>query len=217
VSAAIAGAIFDLDGTLADTLPICFVTFRRALERLGGPSYSDAEIRARLGPSEDGMFQRAVPARWREAFEVYLEEYERHLPLCGGVFPGVAASLRTLRERGLPAALVTGKASPTATMSLEAFGLDGAFDTVETGSPLGIVKAAALGRIVASWRVPPREVIYVGDAVADIEAAHEAGVLAVAAAWAPSAVASELHAMKPHVLFTDAGDFHAWLVSRVAP
>jgi pyrophosphatase PpaX len=213
----IAGAIFDLDGTLADTLPICFTTFRRALERLGEPSYTDAEIRARFGPSEDGMFQQAVPTRWQEAFTVYLEEYERHLPLCGGVFPGLAAALGALRERGIPAGLVTGKGRPTTTMSLRAFGLDGAFDAVETGSPAGVVKAAAIGRVVAAWRVAPAEVIYVGDAVADMQAAREAGVIPIAAAWAPSTIVAGLHATNPYALFTDAGDFHAWLVSRAAP
>ena len=210
----IAGAIFDLDGTLADTIPICFVTFRRALERLDGPSYTDTEIRARFGPSEDGMFQRALPARWQEAFTAYLEEYERHLPLCEGLFPGVADALRVLRERRIPTALVTGKSSPTTLMSLKAFGVDGVFDAIETGSPTGIVKAAAIARVVATWRVPPPGVVYVGDAVADMQAAHEAGVLPIAAAWAPSAVAAELEATKPHALFTDAGDFHAWLAAR---
>ena len=104
----LAGAIFDLDGTIADTFGICFTTFRNALACVSGPSLSDKEIQARFGPSEDGMFQRVVPARWDEAFSAYLGEYERHLPLCA-VFPGVAASLAWLREHGVPLALVTGK------------------------------------------------------------------------------------------------------------
>ena len=53
--------------------------------------------------------------------------------------------------------------------------------------------------------------IYVGDAVADMEAAREAGVLPIAAAWAPSAIADELAAAEPHALFTDAGAFRSWL------
>lgn len=207
----LAGAIFDLDGTIADTFAICFATFRNALAVVGGPSLTDAEIHAHFGPSEDGMFQRVVPARWEEAFSSYLGEYERYLPSCA-IFPGVAASLAWLRERGVPLALVTGKSRPTALMSLTQFGLDGLFEPVETGSPSGVVKAAAIARVVAGWRVPAREVIYVGDAVSDIQAAHAAGVTAIAAAWAPTAVAEQLHAVKPHVLFSDAVAFHAWLI-----
>ena len=96
----LAGAIFDLDGTIADTFGICSTTFRNALARVQGPALTDAEIHAHFGPSEDGMFQRVVPARWEAAFTAYLGEYERHLLRCA-VFPGVAASLAWLRERGL--------------------------------------------------------------------------------------------------------------------
>ena len=78
---------------------------------------------------------------------------------------------------------MTGKGPKTTTMSLAHFGLDRTFDLVETGSPLGVVKAAAIARIVVAWGMTSREVIYVGDAVADMHAAAEAGVLAVAAAW----------------------------------
>ena len=206
----LAGAIFDLDGTIADTFAICFLTFRHTVERHGGPTFTDVEIRAQFGPSEDGMFERVVPARWQDAFTFYLSEYERHLPTCE-VFAGVAAALAWLREHGVPVALVTGKSRPSALMSLKQFGLDGTFTIVETGSPAGVVKAEAIGRIVAAWRVLAREVIYVGDAVSDMQAAHEAGVLPVAAAWAPGVAAADLQATRPHALFTDAGAFHAWL------
>lgn len=206
----LAGAIFDLDGTLADTFAICFATFRTALVHVAGPSLTDAEIQARFGPSEDGMFQRAVPARWQEAFEVYLGEYERHLGSCE-VFAGMSAALTWLRARRVPLALVTGKSRPTASMSLKAFELDAVFEAVETGSPSGVVKAAAIARVVAGWGVPAHRVIYVGDAVSDMQAAHEAGVVAVAAAWASTASVAELRASKPHVLFTEVARFRAWL------
>lgn len=209
----LAGAIFDLDGTLADTFAICFATFRNALAHVSGPSLTDAEIEARFGPSEDGMFQRVVPARWEEAFGAYLGEYERHLALCA-LFPGMAGVLASLGERGVPLALVTGKSRPTTLMSLKAFGLDGLFDPVETGSPAGVVKAAAIARVVSGWGVPADEVIYVGDAVSDVQAAREAGVPAVAAAWAPTASAVELRDVGPQALFTEVADFHAWLVGR---
>ena len=88
----LAGAIFDLDGTIADTFAICFSTFRNALACVGVPPLTDAQIHALFGPSEDGMFERVVPGRWQEAFTAYLGEYDRHLPLCT-VFPGVAAAL----------------------------------------------------------------------------------------------------------------------------
>jgi phosphoglycolate phosphatase/pyrophosphatase PpaX len=129
------------------------------------------------------------------------------------VFPPVASALEQLRRWRIPLALVTGKGPQTTAMSLSHFGLDETFEHVETGSPGGVVKAAAIARVVAAWGVAPGEVVYVGDAVADMQAADQAGVLGVAAAWAPSAIEAELAATRPYALFTDAADFKAWLLA----
>lgn len=213
----LAGAIFDLDGTLADTLPACYAAFRAACEGLEGPTYTNEEIRGLFGPSEEGMLQRAMPERWQEGLTILLAEYQRHLNLCSGLFPSVTTSLQLLQERRTPLALVTGKGPFTTKMSLTHFGLDGVFDPVEVGSPQGVVKAAAIARVVEHWGVAARDVIYVGDAVADMEAARQAGVRPIAAAWAPGAIAAELAATKPHALFTDASHFRSWLLEVLTP
>jgi len=191
---------------------VCFVAFRRAVERVGGRHFADDEIRALFGPSEEGMLQRAMPARWQEGLAVLLEEYERHLPLCPQFFPSVTAALDALREQGIPLALVTGKGPHTTAMSLKHFALDQVFDVVETGSPQGVVKAAAIARVVDRWRLPAADIIYVGDAVADMLAAREAGVVAVGAAWAPTAIPRELESAGADRLFTSAEDFRAWVL-----
>ena len=149
----LAGAIFDLDGTLADTLPACYAAFRAACAGLDGPTYTNEEIRGLFGPSEEGMLQRAMPERWEAGLAILLAEYQRHLNLCSGLFPSVTTSLQLLRERRTPLALVTGKGPFTTKMSLTHFGLDGVFDPVEVGSPQGVVKAAAIARVVERWGV----------------------------------------------------------------
>ena len=211
----LAGAIFDLDGTLADTLPACYAAFRAACEGLGGPAYTNEQIRGLFGPSEEGMLQRAMPERWEAGLTILLAEYQRHLNVCSGVFPSVTSALQLLRERHTPLALVTGKGPFTTKMSLTHFGLDGVFDAVEVGSPQGVIKAAAIARVVARWGVAAADVIYVGDAVADVHSAREAGVIPIAAAWAPGAIAEELAATRPHALFTDAGHFRSWLLDAL--
>ena len=128
----------------------------------------------------------------------------------------MTSALQLLRESRTPLALVMGKGPFTTKMSLTHFGLDGVFDPVEVGSPQGVIKAAAIARVVARWGVAAADVIYVGDAVADVHA-RDAGVLPIAAAWAPSAIAAELAATKPHALFTDARHFQSWLSEVLAP
>ena len=214
----LAGAIFDLDGTLADTLPVCFAAFRAALAPLGAPRYGDDEIRAFFGPSEEGILQRIIPGRWQDALAGFLAEYDRHLPLlCDGVFPAVTAALELLRERAVPVALVTGKGPGSTALSLRYFSLDRAFDVVESGSPTGVVKADAIRRVVKRWGVDPGRVIYVGDAALDMLAAREAEVIPVGAAWAPSAVPGELEGARPRAIFTEGEDFVRWLGSITTP
>ena len=207
----LAAVLFDLDGTLVDTLPVCYLAFRRALERAGAPSLTDGEIHALFGPSEDGMLQRVLPDDWQSALPAYFEEYERLLPLCPTVIPELGAALALLRERRISTGLVTGKSHVTATMSLRHFGLEDMFDAVEPGSPHGVVKAHAIRRLLERWRLEPEQAIYVGDGAADMLAAHEVGVRAAGAAWAYGARVEELKDAGADLIFTEAPEFFAWL------
>ncbi len=203
--------LFDLDGTLVDTLAICFLGFRRAVESAGGPALSDADIYALFGPSEDGMMQRVLPDGWERALPAYFDEYARLLPTCSPVAADLTASLGLIRRRGIKTALVTGKARTTALMSLRHFGLDAMFDAVETGSPEGVVKARAIRRVLERWRLEPEQAVYLGDGVADVLAAREAGVVAAGAAWAFGGRAADLKGAGADVIFTDTSDFGAWI------
>jgi phosphoglycolate phosphatase-like HAD superfamily hydrolase len=121
-----------------------------------------------------------------------------------------------LHERQVPLGLVTGKGHATTVLSLRHFGLEDVFDVVECGSAAGVVKTAAIRQIVARWSVSPSSVIYVGDAVFDIEAAREAAVIPVAAAWASTSARTDLEAAQPALIFSDADVFCQWLVTASA-
>jgi pyrophosphatase PpaX len=98
----IGAALFDLDGTLVDSLPLCYVAFRSAVELSGGAVLSDAEIHALFGPSEDGMMQRVFPDDWHGALGFYFKEYERLLPTCPAMIPDLVTALQRLKTLGIP-------------------------------------------------------------------------------------------------------------------
>jgi pyrophosphatase PpaX len=207
----IRAVIFDLDGTLADTLPVCFEAFRKALQTHAGRTYSNEEIRSHFGPSEEGMLQQLVPTGWERCFDDYMREYERAHVLCPEPFPGIADALRLLRARGLLRALVTGKGAKSTAITLRFLGVADAFDVIETGSASGAVKPDAIRKVLRDLALTSDEAAYVGDVPYDVEAAREAGVLPLAAAWAPGTDVEALASRRPARLFRTVDEFISWI------
>lgn len=205
------GVLFDLDGTLGDTIPVCIKAFQRTFQHYLGREFATQEVVDLFGPNEEGMLQRHLPQTWPQALDMYLAEYEQAHTTCKELFVGIVPLLDGLRSRGLHLGIVTGKGAGSARISAHVFGLDQYFDEIETGSADGPIKPTRIRSFLTRWNLPPQAVAYVGDHPSDIDAAHETGVVAVAAGWAASADVAALAACKPHVLFQNVADFAAWV------
>ena len=210
------GVIFDLDGTLANTLPVCYAAFHAVFARfVPGRAFTDAEIAGYFGPDEEGVFRQLLPPKeWASALDAFLGEYAAHHDACPAPFAGIDAVLDLLHERKILTAVVTGKGAGSAAISLERLDLARRFDLVEAGSPTGAIKAQSIHKVLAAWGIAPEEagaVAYVGDMPGDVTAAREAGLLPLSAAWAPTADAAALLAMRPAALFSSVDDFAVWL------
>src|SRR4030088_1650149 len=106
--ARLAAVIFDLDGTLAHSLPPSLRGFQHAASCVAGRSFTDDQVRAGFGPSEEGMFRRMVPDHWDDCLAVYLEFYDEHHDERVRLLPGVAELLRSLHDDGVQVGVVTG-------------------------------------------------------------------------------------------------------------
>ncbi len=206
------GIIFDLDGTLGDTLPVCFAAFRRVFERRLGQTFTDEEITLMFGPNEEGIIRARLPRDYAEAIEEFIVEYERAHDLCTEPFAGIEEALALLSDRGVRLGLVTGKGPRSAEISLKYLRIAHYFDAIRAGSSDGDRKPAGIREMIARWGLPPEEVAYVGDMVSDMQSAREAGVMALAAAWADTADTEALAATHPDQLFTSVGDFVEWVL-----
>jgi phosphoglycolate phosphatase-like HAD superfamily hydrolase len=208
--------IFDLDGTLTDTLPVAFSAFRAAIAQFSDHPFTDDELIGFFGPAEDGILQRLIPHDWEKCFELYLQEYATRHAECLAPFPGIQATLDLLHDRAVPLAIVTGKTPRAVEITLGHIDIGRYFDAVETGSAAGGTKPVAIRKLVEKWRVPPGRTAYVGDASSDMEAANAVGVLAVGAAWSATADEAVLKGSGAHVLFRTVDDFNAWIATRLA-
>ncbi len=210
----LAGVIFDLDGTLGDTLPVCFAAFREVFARHLGVTYGDDEIREMFGPTEEGILAGRIPIPDGDPMAEYLAAYARAHHMAPGPFPGIVDLLDSLERRAVPVAVVTGKGPRSTSLTLERWGIADRFDRVEAGGDHGNIKADNMRAVVTGWGADPAAVVSVGDVVSDITAAHEVGIVAVGAAWAPTTEEASLAAARPDALFTRVEELEAWLALR---
>jgi phosphoglycolate phosphatase-like HAD superfamily hydrolase/ADP-ribose pyrophosphatase YjhB (NUDIX family) len=211
----IRGVIFDFDGTLADTLPLCVEAFRRASAPLVGRELSDEQIMATFGPAEEGSVYRLAPNAPTECLEAYLRHYEDLHAEYPEPFAGIVQLLEGLRKRNVRLALVTGKGPRSAEISMRVLGLGQYFEFVEAGSPDGPRKAEAIRDVLDRWKLHKHEVVYVGDHAKDVTASREVGIGVVGVAWARLSHPDRIAAERPDALFFHVEDLADWLSARI--
>ncbi|WP_207515274.1 HAD family hydrolase [Longitalea luteola] len=208
--------IFDLDGTIANTLPLCIQAFRKAISPLAQRTITDEEIVATFGPSEEGTISALVPDQYDQALSSYLVHYEQLHHQCSRPFEGMAESLEELRNNNVRLAMVTGKGPRSTEISLRQFGLGACFEYVKTGSAAGPIKHQCIDTLLSYWTdIKKEQVIYVGDAPSDIVACRLVGIPIAAAAWAPTARPEALLPLAPDFIFYDVKTFRDWAISVI--
>lgn len=207
--------IFDLDGTIADTLPLCIAAFKKSIEPILGKQISDAEIIATFGPSEEGTIRTLIPLQEEAGVKSYLTHYQQLHHTCPAPFPGINELLETLQHKDVKLAMVTGKGKYSTRISLEQFGLTPYFDVLETGSPDGPNKVNGIRAVLKRLQVDAKECLYVGDAPSDILYCKEIGIPIAAAGWASTANIDALQAQHPEWLFESLSEFQSWILNSL--
>lgn len=207
--------IFDLDGTIANTLPLCIAAFKNSIEPYLQNSLTDAEIIATFGPSEEGTIRKLIPQHEEAGVKDYLQHYQNLHYTCPAPFAGITDLLELLSTRQVPLAMVTGKGIHSTRISLEQFGLAKYFEILETGSPEGPNKINGIRNVLSRLNVDAADGLYIGDAPSDIIYCKQVGIPIAAAGWAETTNAKELEALEPDWLFYTVEDFEKWIGERV--
>jgi HAD superfamily hydrolase (TIGR01509 family) len=183
--------VFDLDGTLLDTMTAAQQVYVDTIRFLGGPELSASEIIAawHTGPTpvvlEHFLGRPVTPCD----LDCYYERYEALIATVQP-FRGVRAMLDALARQEYALGVFTAATRRAATSALSAARLDGRFAVVVAGDEIHRPKPAADGLLLAYQRLgaSAKESIYVGDAAVDLECARAAGARAIHAAWSTSII-----------------------------
>jgi pyrophosphatase PpaX len=181
--------LFDLDGTLLDTIELLLSSVRHAFrDRTGHVPTTEAWIAGIGTPLATQMRVYATDANDLAALVDDYRDYQRanHDRLTRA-YDGVIDTVATLHARGHPMAIVTSKANDIATRSLAFVGLDRfikvlvGYDSTTSHKP----NPAPVAHALAALGVAPAEAVFVGDSPHDMLAGNAAGVTTVGALWGP--------------------------------
>ena len=187
LSQPIRAVLFDLDGTLIDTLPDLHAAACAMLNDLGRPPLPLESIRAYVGRGIPNLIKRVLANSLHvaedpnppppEAVASYRRHYARENGRNAKVYPGVLEGLASLHAQGVPLGVVTNKADTFIQPLLEQTGLSGYFEVLVGGDRLPKVKPDPMPLVWACGRlgVSPAETLFIGDSINDALAARAAG------------------------------------------
>lgn len=205
--------IFDFDGTLADTLPICFYAFQAVFKAFDNLELTPEEIKAMFGPSETGIIRKnLLNKNHDQAIEVYYEEYnQKHQELVVDNAE-IYELLLHLKNNGYKLAIVTGKARRSLDISLAHLGMADLFDVMISGDDVECPKPhpEGINKILEQLNINSSEAIFLGDSDADILAGLRANVHTIGVQWLPNFDALEFSA-EPKQIFRSIGELKSWL------
>jgi phosphoglycolate phosphatase len=191
MSTEVQGYIFDLDGTLLDTLESLANCYNRVLTRLGHPSHAVDAYRYFIGDGARRCIERCLPAHARtdqqieEALALQQADYQASWQQDAQPYPGIVEMLEHLSQRDLPLTVLSNKDHEFTLACVEHF-----FPTITFQQILGFShnvphKPDPTGAqtIARALDIPAASIVFVGDTAMDMQTAVTCGMSAVGVLW----------------------------------
>ncbi len=188
----IKACIFDLDGTLADTLVSIATATNKALEAVGCPPQPTDAYRYYAGDGARTLIRRALKAagdtscgKFDETYRVYCDIFEKDCTFKVTVFDGMTQVLEQMKAEGLRLAVLSNKPHERAKDVIRKLFGEGLFDVVQ-GQVDGLAKkpdpSGAL-KIMEGFGLTPETCMYIGDTNTDMKTGNSAGMYTVGVLW----------------------------------
>ncbi|HRW19642.1 MAG TPA: HAD-IA family hydrolase [Dermatophilaceae bacterium] len=177
--------VFDLDGTLVDTIGLIVDSYHHAFETVLGRREDEARIRAWIGRPLQQCFAEASPEHAEALFAAYSEWNAANTDRLVKRYAGVDRLVADLAAAGVTVAVATSKRREPAARALQLTGLDTLIPVIVTQEDTPAHKPDPAPLLLAVSRAggDPQRAAYVGDAVVDVLAAQAAGMTAIGVLW----------------------------------
>lgn len=181
--------IFDLDGTLLDTLDDLTASVNAAMAACGLPPHSRDEVRNFVGNGVMRLIERCVEGgqenpQFKKAYGAFRLHYASHCQEHTAPYEGIIQMLGKLRIQGVPVAVVSNKFDAAVKKLCDAY--FSGLVPVAIGEKDGVNKKPAPDTVLAALKqlkMPVESAIYVGDSEVDIQTAHNAGTGLISVCW----------------------------------
>lgn len=178
------GIIFDVDGTLTFTNQLIFDSFNHITKKYLGKSYTDEEIIALFGPTEDVILKEMCKDDYDNARKDYYAYYKDNHDIAR-LYEGIKELIIDVYNAGILLSIFTGKGRTSALITLDELGLTDYFDMIVSGDDVENHKPSPEGILMFlnKHNLNPKDVLMIGDAPSDIIAARQCGVEIASVVW----------------------------------
>lgn len=182
-------AIFDLDGTLLDTLDDLTDACNFAMRSFSYQEHTRNEVCGYVGNGVGLLIRRALPtgtgeAEFQKVLSVFKEYYAAHTQVKTHPYPGIPELLSGLCRAGIHCGLVSNKNDPNVKALAQAYFSDTITEAI--GEREGVRKKPAPDSVITileKWQISPNNAIYIGDSDVDVETARNVGCDCAAVCW----------------------------------
>ncbi len=183
--------IFDLDGTLLNTLEDLADSMNHVLQDRGLPTHPVDAYRRFIGNSARALASRALPAEKQqeetvtEYFEAFRRTYRHNWNVKTRPYQGIQELLNTLRDKHIKLAVLTNKPQDFAELCIHAFFPDGTFDVIQGQRDNVPIKPDPTGSldVARHLNVLPQACLFIGDSDVDMQTAVRAAMFPVGVLW----------------------------------
>ena len=184
--------IFDLDGTLTDTLDSLAYSVNETMKEIGLPGITEEQCRMFVGNGAKVLIEKTLRAcgdehleHFEEAMSAYLRIFDENCTYHVVPYRGVQSLLENLKKRGIKLAVLSNKPDRQAVHVVSAIFGEGLFDQVH-GQREGVPRKpdpAAVLQIASELGATPEETVYIGDSEVDLATGTAAGMKTVLVSW----------------------------------